>query len=60
MSVNLAVEQYKTNKMSVNRAAELAGYSPEEFKAVLRKRNVGRDVGVLDGEERATRLKAIQ
>lgn len=34
-TIELAVEQFKTGDVSLNRAAELSGHSPEEFKEVL-------------------------
>ncbi|GAA0290547.1 putative HTH domain antitoxin [Halarchaeum rubridurum] len=59
LRVDLAVEQYKTGSVSLNRAAELAGYSPAEFKEILRDRGVSRDVAILTDEERSERLENL-
>lgn len=45
--------------MSLNRAAEIARYSPEEFKELLRERGIGRDIGFLDEDERDERLDGL-
>lgn len=59
LRIELAVERYKTGDVSLNRAAEIAGYSPEEFKDVLQDRGIGRDIGFLDDEERDERLQDL-
>ncbi|GAD53900.1 hypothetical protein MBEHAL_2660 [Halarchaeum acidiphilum MH1-52-1] len=59
LRVDLAVEQYKSGTVSLNRAAELAGYSPEEFKEILRDRGVSRDVAILGDDERSERLENL-
>lgn len=59
LRVDLAVEQYKTGSVSLNRTAELAGYSPAEFKEILRDRGVSRDVAILTDEERSERLENL-
>lgn len=56
LRVELAVERFKAGDVSLNRAAEISGYSPAEFKDELRDRGIDRDVGFLDGDERERRL----
>src|SRR6056297_3280570 len=55
----LAVEQYKTGDVSLNRAAEIGGHSPEEFKELLRERGISRDIGFLDDEDRDELLDGL-
>lgn len=57
--VELAIEQYKSGNVSLNRAAELAGYSAEEFKQILRDRGVSRDVGFLSEDKREEQLEGL-
>lgn len=59
LRMELAVERYKTGDVSLNRAAEIAGQSPEEFKELLRERGISRDVGFLDDEDRDERLDGL-
>lgn len=59
LRIELAVERYKTDDVSLNRAAEIAGHSPEEFKELLRERGISRDIGFLDEDERDERLKDL-
>lgn len=59
LRIELAVERYKTGDVSLNRAAEIAGHSPEEFKRVLRERGIRRDVGFLDEDARDERLDGL-
>lgn len=59
LRTELAIEQFKTGEVSINRAADLAGYSSEEFKELLRDRGVDRDVGFLDDAERESRLEDL-
>lgn len=59
LRVDLAIEQYKTGNVSLNRAAETAGYSPEEFREILRDRGISRDIGFLSEEEREERLEDL-
>lgn len=54
LRVGLAVEKYKSGEVSLNRAAELAGESPETFKETLAERGVLRNVGFLSEEETPT------
>lgn len=56
LRVELAVEKYKAREISLNRAAEFAGSSPEEFKETLAERGVSRDIGFLSDDEREQRL----
>lgn len=59
LRTELAIEQYKTGDVSLNRAAEIAGKSPEQFKELLRERGISRDVGFLDDEDRDERLDGL-
>lgn len=59
LRIELALERYKTGDVSLNRAAEIAGHSPEEFKELLRERGISRDIGFLDEEERNKRLEGL-
>lgn len=60
LRVELAVEQYKTGDVSLNRATELSGYSPAEFKEMLQDRGIDRDIGFLDEDERESRLEGLE
>lgn len=59
LRIELAVEQFKTGDVSINRAAEISGYSPEEFKEILQDRGIDRDIGFLDEAERESRLEGL-
>ncbi|WP_128476737.1 UPF0175 family protein [Halorussus pelagicus] len=59
LRIELAVEQYKTGDVTLNRAAEIAGRSPEQFKELLRERGIGRDIGFLSDEDRDGRLDGL-
>lgn len=52
----LAIEKYRSNEVSLNRAAELAGTSAEAFKDELADRGLDRDPGFLDAAERDRKL----
>jgi len=56
LRTELAVEKYKDGAVSLNRAAEIAGVSPAEFKGILRSRGVDRDAGFLSDEDREEKL----
>lgn len=49
---SLAVEKYRAGEVSLNRAAELAGSSVEEFKSELADRGISRQGGFLDRDQR--------
>jgi predicted HTH domain antitoxin len=59
LRVEFAVEKYKSGPVSLNRAAEIAGKSSEEFKEILEDRGIKRDIGFLSEEERETRLNEL-
>lgn len=59
LRIELAVEKYKSGEISLNRAAELAGSSPEEFKETLAERGVSREIGFLSDDEREQRLNDL-
>ncbi|MDZ7688650.1 MAG: UPF0175 family protein [Halobacteriales archaeon] len=56
LRTELAVKKYKDGTVSLNRAAEIAGVSPAEFKEILRSRGVDRDAGFLSDEDREEKL----
>lgn len=56
LRTELAVEKYRTSRVSFNRAAEIAGLSSEEFKELLHERGITRDAGFLSAEERNRKL----
>jgi predicted HTH domain antitoxin len=51
LRVELAVEQFASGSVSLNRGAEIAGVSPEEFKTLLADRDIDRDIGFLDSSK---------
>ena len=59
LRVELAIEKYRTERVSLNRAAELAGLSAEEFKAELSDRGISREAGFLDEDQRERKLDVI-
>lgn len=60
LRLSLAVEKYRTQSISLNRAAELAGISGEEFKDELSERGIARDAGFLDADDREQKLDAFR
>ena len=52
LRLSLAVEKYRSEEVSLNRAAELAEVSPERFKTELAERGISRDAGFFDRDER--------
>lgn len=52
LRLSVAVEKYRSGDVSLNRAAELAGVSAEEFKDELTERGIGRQSGFLEQEDR--------
>lgn len=59
LRIELAVEKYKSEKVSLNKAVEIAGVSPEEFKEILKERGIKRKAGFLSEKERKERLKNL-
>jgi len=59
LRTELAVKKYTDGTVSLNRAAEIAGVSPAEFKDVLRFRGVERDVEFLSSEDREGKLEKL-
>ena len=51
LRTELAVEKYREDEISLNRAAEITGMSPEEFKSVLESRGIKRKPGFLSTED---------
>jgi predicted HTH domain antitoxin len=56
LRTELAVEKYRTERVSLNRAAEIAGLSPAEFRELLHERGVVREAGFLSDEDRDAKL----
>ena len=56
LRTSLAVEKYRAGDVSLNRAAELAGTSTENFKAELSDRGIDREAGFLDDDDRGEKL----
>jgi len=59
LRTELAIKKYTAGEVSLNRAAEFAGVSPEEFKNLLRSRGVDRDAGFLSAEDRTENLEQL-
>jgi predicted HTH domain antitoxin len=59
LRLSIAVEKYRTDAVSLNRAAELAGVSPEAFKEELADRGIDRDAGFLSDSHREDRLETF-
>ena len=59
LRTELAVTKYTDSSVSLNRAAEIAGVSPEEFKEILDSRGIARDAGFLSTEEREKKLEEL-
>lgn len=57
LRVSLAIEKYRSDEVSLNRAAELAGMTTEEFKDELADRGITRTGGFLEQTERAQLLE---
>jgi predicted HTH domain antitoxin len=57
--IKLAVEKYKSGSVSLNRAAEIAGLSTEEFKEKLAEHSVKREPGFLSKEDRDEELSKL-
>ena len=60
LRLSFAIEKYRTRAVSLNRAAELAGISTEEFKDELSERGVARESGFLDDDERKRKLDTFR
>lgn len=60
LRVSVAVQKYDSGAVSLNRAAELAGLSTEEFEAELSDRGVEREAGFLDPAERERALDEFE
>jgi len=59
LRVELAVTKYRNETISLNRAAEIAGSSPEEFKEILSERGISRNPGFLSEENREEKLRDL-
>lgn len=55
----LRVEKYRSGSVTLNRVAEVAGLSTEEFKQKLVEHGVMREPGFLSGEERDEELSKL-
>ena len=52
LRTELAVTKYRNSEVSLNRAAELAGMAPAEFKETLSERGITRTAGFLSDADR--------
>lgn len=52
LRTELAVTKYRNGDVSLNRAAELAGVAPTEFKDILSERGITRPAGFLSDDDR--------
>lgn len=52
LRTELAVTKYRNGDVSLNRAAELAGMAPTEFKKTLSERGITRPAGFLSADDR--------
>lgn len=59
LRMELTVEKYRSGTVSLNRAAELAGVSTEEFKTELAERGITREAGFLEADEREGKLDTL-
>ncbi|MFA1610049.1 UPF0175 family protein [Halobellus rubicundus] len=59
LRIEFAVEKYRSGSVSLNRAAEIAGKSTEEFKEILKNRGIERSIGFLSEEDREQRLNEM-
>jgi len=59
LRIELAVTKYTEGSVSLNRAAEIAGLSPEEFKEMLSQRGVSRSAGFLSEDARDEKLSSF-
>lgn len=48
---DIAVEMFRDDKVSLGRAAEIAGMSRESFKEVLEERGIKREIEAREGSE---------
>lgn len=49
LKIELAIEKYKAGEASLNKAVEIAGLSPEEFKEILKERGIEKSPSFLSG-----------
>ena len=54
---DIAVNMFKEDKVSLGKAAEIAGMSRESFKEVLKERGIKREIKMREGSEK--RMKEI-
>lgn len=59
LRISIAVELYKGGKISLNRAARLAGVTAEEMKEILAGRGVALKRGLTKPEERRARAEEL-
>ena len=52
LRTDLAVTKYSNGDVSLNRAAELAGVAPAEFKDIISERGITRPAGFLSDNDR--------
>lgn len=59
LRTELAVEKYRTDSVSLNLAAGIAGMSPMEFRELLNDRGISRPGGFLSNETRDEQLREL-
>lgn len=59
LRVSLAVERYKQGEITLNRGAELAGVTTEEFKLTLADRGIAIRRGTLSEAEREQKARDL-
>lgn len=59
LRISLAVEEYRKGKITLNRAAEIAGITTEEMKEVLKNRGIEIKRGFISEEERPEKAEEL-
>ena len=59
LRIELAVTKYTEGSVSLNRAAEISGLSPEEFKQTLSERGISRNASFLSEDSRDEKLSGF-
>ncbi len=57
MNINAAIELYKKGQVSLSKAAEIAGMTTVEFKEILGKRGIVREIEARPTAEMDKKLK---
>lgn len=57
LKINAAIELYKEGEVSLSKAAEIAGLTTIEFKEILGKRGIIREIEAMPAEEMDRKLQ---